>query len=282
MPTSAANPPDLLMDLLIKQATEGLTPEEERELDQFEPAAREACRQDVENACAAITLATVARDDHSAPPSLQAKLARDADSFFATTHNARAPRSLRASTNANVAWLAAAACLVLALFGWLRTPPVAIVPPVADVHVTLPAPVIAAPPRPKERSLADQRAALLTLASSQKVELTASKDPVAEGVTGDVVWDPVTQRGFLHLTGIKPNDRGLQQYQMWIFDGARDKHYPVPAGLFDVPADSTELIVPLNAALPIETAQAFAVTLEKPGGTVVPDLKHVVALGKVG
>jgi len=48
-----------------------------------------------------------------------------------------------------------------------------------------------------------------------------------------------------------------------------------------VGGDSSEVIIPLHADLPVRVAKAFAVTLEAPGGVVVPALHHVVALGAV-
>ena len=52
-----------------------------------------------------------------------------------------------------------------------------------------------------------------------KLTLAATKDPAAAGVTGDVVWDPATQRGYLHFARLPANDPTLRQYQVWIFDG---------------------------------------------------------------
>jgi anti-sigma-K factor RskA len=99
------------------------------------------------------------------------------------------------------------------------------------------------------------------------------------GVTGDVVWDPVKQKGFLHFTGLASNDPKVSQYQIWIFDAARDPRYPIDAGVFDVPANVGEVIIPMTAALDVSKAAAFAVTVEKPGGVVVSARQHVVALG---
>ena len=93
--------------------------------------------------------------------------------------------------------------------------------------------------------------------------------------------EPVTQRGFLRIVGLKPNDPRIEQYQAWVFDAKRDKRYPLDAGIFDIPADSSEVIVPLHVELPVRVAKAFAVTIEKPGGVVVSALHHVVVLGAV-
>ena len=129
---------------------------------------------------------------------------------------------------------------------------------------------------------AEERAAMLSKPDALKVSLGVTKEPAAAGATGDVVWDPVKQRGFVRFVGLKPNDPQLHQYQLWIFDGQRDQRYPVDGGVFDVPADAVEMVVPIRAALQVHDPKAFAVTLEKPGGVVVSDLSHVIALGKTG
>jgi anti-sigma-K factor RskA len=110
----------------------------------------------------------------------------------------------------------------------------------------------------------------------------ATKEPAAAGMTADVVWDPATQRGYLHVVGLAHNDPKLRQYQMWIFDGQRDQRYPVDGGVFDMPENGSEVVVPIRAALLVHDAKAFAVTIEKPGGVVVSARDHVVGLGKAG
>jgi hypothetical protein len=56
----------------------------------------------------------------------------------------------------------------------------------------------------------------------------------------------------------------------------------VDGGVFDVPANSGEVVIPIHAELPILKLAAFAVTVEKPGGVVVSGREHVVALGAAG
>jgi len=282
--------------LLIKQVTEGLSPAEQRALDVLDSEAASADLREFERAAAAITLAGSAADAEPLPSALAERLAKQAEEHFAAQAGAAgggkvadlaAARSAaatpaRARTSASAGaygWLAAAACLVLAVFAWNRTPapaPAAVVatPPAAAIP---PTPTPAAPP-----TAAEERAALLAKSDSLKITFGATKDPAAAGVTGDVVWDPVTQRGYLRLVGLAPNDPALHQYQLWIFDGGRDKRYPVDGGVFDVPANATEVVVPIRAALPVLTAKAFAVTVEKPGGVVVSGREHVVVLGAAG
>jgi hypothetical protein len=284
--TGPNNQPDeAMIDLLIKQVTEGLSPEEQRALDVLDSAVASEYARDFERAAAAITLAASTSSLESLPAALKSRLEEQAQDFIASrrpvelaaAREAAPSRPRAAAWTGAAGWYAAAACLLLALFAWLRSPPPAT--PVAQAPQISPAPVppVSAPavsPTP-----AEERAALLAQPGSVKLQLSATKDPAAAGVTGDVVWDPVTQRGFLHFVGLKPNDPRLQQYQAWIIDGERDKRYPVDGGVFDVAADSSEVIVPLHAALPVRLAKAFAVTVEKPGGVVVSAQHHVVAMG---
>jgi anti-sigma-K factor RskA len=141
-------------------------------------------------------------------------------------------------------------------------------------------PPVVTPPAPP--SLAEERAALMAKSDSLKITLAATKDPGAAGVTGDVVWDPATQRGYMHFTGLAANDPAVHQYQLWIFDGGRDKRYPVDGGVFDIPANAGEVVIPIRAALMVRKPAAFAVTIEKPGGAVVSGREHVVVLGAAG
>jgi hypothetical protein len=294
-------PDEAMVDLLVKQVTEGLSPAEQRALDVMDSEIASAYLRDLERAAAAVTLAG-STGAEALPAALSARIAQQAAEHFAAVGNvadlseartaatekareqhstapgqspAPFPTPARASRYGGYGWLAAAACLVLAIFGWERSPP-----PLPPVAVVAPAPVEVPPPaQPAPPTAAEERAALLAKTDSLKIPLGATKDPAAAGVTGDVVWDPVTQRGFLHFTGLAANDPATHQYQIWIFDAGRDKRYPVDGGVFDVPANAGEVIIPIRAALMVRKPAAFAVTLEKPGGVVVSGREHVVALG---
>ncbi|HXA36498.1 MAG TPA: anti-sigma factor [Steroidobacteraceae bacterium] len=283
---------EAMVDLLIKQVTEGLSPAEQRALDVLDSAVASASLRDFERAAAAIALAASGGAE-PLPADLAERVARQAETHFravadpgggeklvdlAVARKLSAERTVagapRRGTGA-YGWLAAAACLVLAVLAWNRPPPPA---PSAKVE---PPPAVIPPPEksPLPPSAAEERAALLAKSGALKITLGATKDPAAAGVSADVVWDPATQRGFLHFVGLAPNDPSMHQYQLWIFDGGRDKRYPVDGGVFDVPANATELVIPIRAALPVLSAKAFAVTVEKPGGAVVSGREHVVALG---
>jgi hypothetical protein len=246
----------------------------------------------LERAAAAVALAG-STGGAPLPAALSARIAQQAVQHFAparadvahpsasaaAAQNARVqpPMPRPASRFGGYGWLAAAACLVLAIFGWERSPP-----PLPPVAVVTPVPVTRVRPRPAPPApptAAEERASLLANADSLKISLAATKDAAAAGVTGDAVWDPVTQRGFLHFVGLAPNDPAAHQYQIWIFDAGRDKRYPVDGGVFDVPANAGEVIIPIRASLMVRKPAAFAVTLEKPGGVVVSGREHVIVLG---
>jgi hypothetical protein len=279
-----------MIDLLVKQVTEGLSPDEQRALDVLDSEVASAWLRDFERAAAAVTLAGTG-GEQALPADLAARIARQAAEHFApaaaTVVSLDAARSDRSGSSARsptrqgtYGWFAAAACLVLAIFGWWRSPspaPVAVVTP----PVVAP-PVVVTPEKPVPPTAAEERAALLAKSDTLKISLGATKDPAAAGMSGDVVWDPATQRGFLHFTGLAVNDPAVHQYQIWIFDSGRDKRYPVDGGVFDVPANAGEIVIPIRASLMVRKPAAFAVTVEKPGGVVVSGREHVVALGATG
>ncbi|MFK8052301.1 MAG: anti-sigma factor [Woeseiaceae bacterium] len=91
-----------------------------------------------------------------------------------------------------------------------------------------------------------------------------------ESVTGDVVWNNDQQRGFLRLQNLQANNPLVSQYQLWIVDPERDSN-PVDGGVFDIPRDVSEIVIPIDAKLPILNPAAFAITSERPGGVVVSD-----------
>ena len=275
-------PDEAMLDLLIKQVTDGLSPAEQRALDAMDSSAASAHLRGYERAAAAIALAGSAHVQPM-PAALAERVAQQAGKHFGVVDISTARKSAKltpaAPRSGLYGWFAAAACLVLAVFAWNRP-----APPEQSAVVTPPppavAPAVVQPPAPP--TAAEERAALLAKSDALKIPFGATKDPAAAGVSGDVVWDPATQRGFLHFAGLAPNDPAVHQYQLWIFDGGRDKRYPVDGGVFDIPANEAEVVIPIHAALPVLSAKAFAVTIEKPGGVVVSGREHVVVLGSAG
>jgi anti-sigma-K factor RskA len=85
----------------------------------------------------------------------------------------------------------------------------------------------------------------------------------------------------MRFAGLAPNDRAKWQYQLWIFDKARDERYPVDGGVFDIPANGGDVLIPIRARLAVGEAVLFAVTIEKAGGVVVSGRERIAVLAKI-
>ena len=83
-----------------------------------------------------------------------------------------------------------------------------------------------------------------------------------------MVWSESKQQGYLRLANMPVNDPARVQYQLWIVDPERDGKHPVDGGVFNV-SSTGEIIIPIQAKLPIRSPKAFAITAEQPGGVVV-------------
>lgn len=100
-----------------------------------------------------------------------------------------------------------------------------------------------------------------------------------QSVTGDVVWNDELEEGYLRFVGLEPNDPDIEQYQVWVID-RRGMEQKVSGGVFDVNAMG-EIIVPIDPSLDVSRVSLFAITIEEPGGTVVPDLRRRVVYAPV-
>jgi len=175
-------------------------------------------------------------------------------------------------------WLAAAACLVVAAVAWWpgaseQAPAVLTLAERVDQMRSLPTAVTA------------------SWAGLDDLGLTESPHAYDRGLAGEVVWDEATDTGYMVFTGLAGNDPTELQYQLWIFDAERAvgdlpqfavegfppilTQRPVDGGVFD--SGEGEVIIPINARLPIGRAALFAVTVEPPGGVVVSDRDIVTA-----
>lgn len=96
------------------------------------------------------------------------------------------------------------------------------------------------------------------------------------GIEGDVVWNDGMEQGFLRFVGLKVNDPAVEQYQVWVID-ERGMEQKVSGGVFNATAEG-EVIVPLKPGIDIRRVALFAVTIEEPGGTWVPDLRRRVVV----
>jgi len=268
---------DRLIDLLVREATEGVDAAEQQEIEKLFAQYPSEDRDEIARVAAALALATRAPEE-PLPSALREQLHANAKLWLDARDSTVVPfekdtAGKRSSSRSSVLpWFAAAACLLLAIGGWW--------PRLREAPRNQQAQVVQ-PSQPRVASLAEQRAALLA-SGAQVTQLTWTNtaDPASIGVSGDVVWDNVTQRGFMRFSGLAANDPNLLQYQLWIFDAQQDERYPIDGGVFDIPPGGGDVIVPIKAALGVRAPVMFAVTVEKPGGVVVSGREHIVTLAK--
>lgn len=262
---------DRLKELLAWRATHDLNAAEELELEGLLAEHPDWEDEGFELAAAALELAW-ADEAEPLPEHLRRKLLRDARAYFSESRPpAQKMRLVQTSGRQKPAqaeaarrpafwagWAAAAALLIVSLMAWL--------------------PRLQSPPSPSQARLEllarDPRALLL--------EWQATEDPLAQDASGDVLWSPERQAGFMRIRGLQSNDPQNLQYQLWIFDAERDERYPVDGGVFDIPAAADEVVVPIRAKLPVGDAHLFAVTVERPGGVVVSSRQRIVLLANTG
>lgn len=115
--------------------------------------------------------------------------------------------------------------------------------------------------------------------------------PEVAGVGGEVVWSEQKQAGYMRFASLpRPAGEG-EVYQVWIVDrrGLFDEtgqSARISGGVF-TPAEAVrdeatgELIVPIAPAIPVQDAAAFAVTIERPGGTWVSDMSRRVVIAEL-
>lgn len=117
---------------------------------------------------------------------------------------------------------------------------------------------------------------LLTLLRQPGVETVRLAAAKPDGSPADVLvyWDRLKQQVTLEVERL-PELPADKQYQLWaLVDGK-----PVDAGVFNSRVDRYSL---QQTNRPIRLADTFAITVEKVGGSPVPTLTALVALGKVG
>jgi len=247
---------DRLIELLVDRATEGLDASHEQELAELLPHAPTDLPVMVEATAASVHVALIAHEMTPMPPALRQRVLqtyeqnRAAPSLkhpaFADSQSTETKSVTGQPLLARLGWLAAAACLALAAVAWW---------PSATTDAT--------PAQPRAAILRDA-------ADVVRMPWTALVAPTYSEVAGDVVWSNTRQAGFMRFAGLPANDPAKRQYQLWIVDPTRDKH-PIDGGVFDVPPDRSEVIIPIDAKLPVNEAKVFAITLEQPGGVVVSE-----------
>ena len=243
-----------LEELAADRALVGLTSAEQLELERLLVETESTLDGELEEVAALLDRALVPARAPM-PPALAARLAQSA-AHLPRASVTPAPRARIAPRPAPgpalpvwSGWLVAAAAAVVALLAFLG--------------------------RDDALDPGSLRDALLASATSLKRDWSEPGTPT--GASGDVVWSQDGQRGVMRIAGLAPNDPHVEQYQLWIFDEAQE--HPVDGGVFDVVGG--EVLIPIDAKLPVAKPTLFAVTREKPGGVVVSDRQRIVLVAPI-
>lgn len=254
-------------ELLAFRAVEGLAEAEARELSTLLAALPDHDTGAFETAAAACHLALLGPEE-PLPDAVRRRLERQAAIFAGKVLPMPGPAPVAETPapasppRARGGWLAAAACLLLAIVGWW---PRLVAPPTVSEG---PAAIELSSPSPDQAP------------DAFELPWQTTEDVAAGGATGAVVWSTVQQSGYMRIRGLAANDPAVSQYQLWIFDKGRDERYPVDGGVFDMPAGAAEVRVPIEAKIAVAEPYLFAVTVEKPGGVVVSDRERIVLLAQ--
>ncbi len=272
-----STPREQLLDLLTDEVLRGLSTDELQQMKVLRGTQDELTEHEFDATMAALTLAAeadAATRSPGMPAELAARILATAPVQDVSGQVITLPARKPVWRSAVTGWWAAAACAVLAVWGWWPR--------------LMPQPV-EAPPQVAHLTPAQEREQLLSSGRAIQASWQPGNDPASSALQGDVVFDPVSQRGYLRFRGIPANDPRLSQYQLWIADGSRTQPQPVDGGVFDVsdnvnaPQATPEgdVIIPFEARLQIGRPAAFVVTVEQPGGVVVSSQERVLALATV-
>ena len=273
---SSLPPNPRLHELLADRALEGLDAQQQAELRELLDVAGIADDESYDVVAAAAAVGMFPAGEQL-PAALRAKLESQARVITATygettQRQSDAIGSIKpASRTAAWGWFAAAACLALASGLWL-TKPVAQSQSFGFVQAS---PASNPNGLTSLEAFSRGKADLKRAAWGDFNSLSDGAAPEIAGVQGEVVWSEAEQKGYMRLTGLKPNDPQREQYQLWIVD-ERGLNQRVSGAIFD--ATSGDVIVPIEPRIKIKNAAIFAVTIEAPGGTWVSDMTRRVCL----
>jgi len=251
---------DRLLELLADRTVFGLTEGEAAELERLLFAFPDVDREELERLAADLAMSSVPASPEPMPAEIQARILADAAKYIPSQPTPTGSRSRK--TRTVLGWAALVASVLLAVGAWwsMRAIPT---------------------PGPAERR--QQLLASVAQPGSDviQVEWTATNDPAANGASGDVVWSTTTQEGYMRFRGLAANTSAREQYQLWVFDAARDERYPVDGGVFDIPPGGGDVIIPIQTKLGVTRPVLFAITVERPGGTVVSTRERLPLVAKL-
>lgn len=266
---------ELMLDLLLKKAVEGLSAAEQGELDMLDTKMAADEVRSFEMTAAAINIADASTDE-PLPGHLYSKILAESSDFVGAASPWPPVKPKTEDGRSGFSWFgwlgwaaAAAACIALALNIWVTQTP--------QINQTNIKPT---PDVPKVLTPAEARDEMMR-STVEMVKANWTAGNVKEmKIEGDVVWSDEKQMGYMRLRGLPMNDKAKETYQLWIFDKTQDPKTPIDGGTFDVSSDG-EVVIPINAKLKADDPAMFAITMEKAGGVVVSKREKIAALAKV-
>ena len=267
-----------LVDLMIQRASFGLSESERLDFDRLSSSSENSAEAErFELTASAIDLAYgMGQSQEEMPRQIHDKLLISAGQFLANQRSlvAGTPNESRSSLNqsnvrnsnwgrVNVAAALVTAASLLVAAGWWF---------VSD-----------------QRNNSSVESIALT--TQQKFDEFMSAPPIdlvevewqpvqAPKAAGKVVWSDSRQQGYMVLKDLDLNDPLNEQYQLWIFDTAKDQAHPVDGGVFNI-ASTGEVLIPIVAHVPVSRAVQFAITVERPGGVTVSSREKIPLLASV-
>ncbi len=252
---------DQLTDLLISRAICGLNQSEETELAALQSELGVEDDRSFDRAIAVIDVAVARCEMSRLPDQVRSRVVSDAQEFMVPkpggtlgdNKTVETKRTTKIQPREMFAWIAFAASLLLSAFLWLQ--------PTVSKTLTI--------------------AQLRSVADVKRIEMKPTGDPSSQKVkSAEVLWSDSLQQGFVTYRGLATNDRTIEQYQLWVIDRERGFKERVDGGVFDVPSNTPEVVIPIDAKLRVFEAKGFAVTLEKPEGVPESDLKRVALISE--
>lgn len=259
-------PFERLEELLVARALGDLDHREQIELEALLDADPTLDSEAFELAAAACDLALDGSSDVM-PDAVRKRIEADAEVFFGTRATVTPVSGPRRSPAPRRAWAeqALATAAVVLLMFWVGS---TLLPTTRDVPTTAPT------------SPTQLRQEILASGDFVQWDWVGTADPTVGTVSGDVVWSPQRQTGTMRIGGLAANDPAEFQYQLWIFDQDRDERFPVDGGVFDVLDTQSEVVIPIEAKLPVDHPYLFAITVERPGGVVVSSRERIAILAQ--
>jgi hypothetical protein len=283
---------DRLLELLAERALVGLDADQQHELESLLQAHPDFDTECLDRIAALLDRAAAAGDTEPLPQQLQDRIRAQGrsglrprssaengpgdrsyeDARARTQDLAKPSHGKRMRRREVVAWLAAAACLSVAVVAWYTRPtpaPPQKSPAVANSEPPAILPRVSTPAQsPATLTVAQQREQLLASAPDVLHVRLVSNDSgaVASKPGGDIVWSSGRQMGYLRLQGLTSNDPAQRQYQLWIIGSEATSNEIVNGGLFHVDRSTGELILPIQADHFVQQPKMFVVSVEPLGG----------------